>query len=134
MAEGNLMTETEKPPGPPGREAFVHAQSSVDDTYRYLSEMAEDFVAEVKIEWDKYRAQDGDVRRLKGLLGSELTTLLRLAKETEGSLNGIRGDRAGKAGAYAINFEDARSEIGRQLDNIRAACLAADVPRQPDGP
>lgn len=99
----------------------MHAQGSLDDTYRYLSEMTECFVQEVKVEWDRIRADGGDIRKLNKLLSGELTSLLRLAKETEGSLNGIRNERAGRAASYAIDFGQARSEIRSRLDRIIAA-------------
>lgn len=126
------MMDIIRPTGPPDRDALRHAHDTMDDTYLYLSEMAEALVREVKVEWDLLKSDGGDIRKLNKLLSGELTSLLRLAKETEGSLNGRRKDRAGKAAQYAIDVGQARSEIRSRLDRIIATQSAGELPDVPE--
>ncbi|PTX56236.1 hypothetical protein C8N43_0889 [Litoreibacter ponti] len=138
------MKETNETTGPPGEPARPEAteddklarlraryQQAIDENLDAWIELADELKTKVQSEWDKLKAGEASELPITKLLKNDLRTLLQLAMETEGQLYGHRIDRAGKAGAFAIDFADARSEIGRRLDRLRSAGGAGGVPEGP---
>lgn len=118
------MTETTDPPG----SLEPTAQLCADDIYDLLMDMATELSTDVKAEWRRLKDEGASIGDLKAKLKSDLPTLLRLAKDTEGNIDEHRIQRSGKAGAYALDLGAARFEIGRRLDCIRAATGEGRVP------
>lgn len=80
------------------------------------------------------RITSGDFDALKDgtKVTGEIRQWLKLALETEIRLEERRKQHDGIVNHYAIDFEEARDQIGGRLDRLRAAQCPTGVPGQPD--
>ena len=77
-------------------------------------------------------AGDFDALREGTRVTGELRQWLKLALETEIRLEERRKQHDGIVNNYAIDFQEARDQIGSRLDRLRAARCPTGIPGQPD--
>ncbi len=76
------------------------------------------------------RLRGGEARKSgeDGKLLGELRYWLKAARDAEAELEDFRRKECGVVGAYALDLEQARFEIGCRLARIRPCCGAGEVP------
>lgn len=94
-----------------------------------VRESLEDFEAALRDL--KQQVRSGEVKALKDVSKTlaEIRGWMKLAMETEAQLAEYARREAAIEGAYGIDLERARSEIGCRLAKLRKCCGAGRVPR-----
>ncbi|WP_273248158.1 hypothetical protein [Sediminimonas qiaohouensis] len=99
-------------------------------------EMVEQQLADMKADLLSLqrRITSGDFDALKDgtKVTREIRQWLKLALETEIRLEERRKQHDGIVNQYAIDFEEARDQIGSRLARLRTAQGSAEVPEQPE--
>lgn len=96
-------------------------EETFEEFYDHLMEMTTDLTAEVQREWRKVKEDRTLTADVRSKLKSDLLHLLRVSKDSGGTIDEHRIQRAGDAGKYALDFGAARLEIGSRLARIRDA-------------
>jgi uncharacterized protein (DUF2164 family) len=101
---------------------------AIETVEQQLADMKADLLALQR------RIASGDFDALKDgtRLAGEIRQWLKLALETEIRLEERRKQHDGIVNHYAIDFDEARRQIGGRLDRLRDARGAVGVPRQPE--
>ncbi|WP_085890348.1 hypothetical protein [Roseovarius litorisediminis] len=99
--------------------------TSINSLERQLADMKEDLEAI----YDKIRA--GDLSELKeaNKATAEIRQWLKIAIEAEAQLEKRRKHEKGIVHDFALDFDDARAQIGCRLDRLRRARCPGRVPR-----
>ena len=96
-------------------------RDEIAETLRELSQELRDLRA---------RVREGDLKDSQeaGKLLGHLRYWLKAANETEAQLAEQRRKRAGISGAYGLDLDRARVDIGCRLDRIRRCCGEGELP------
>jgi hypothetical protein len=99
--------------------------TSIDALERQLADMRED-LAEIYL-----RIRAGDLDELKNATKAtaEIRQWLKIAIEAEAQLEKRRREDRGIVHGYALDFDDARHQIGCRLDRLKRAGCEGRLPR-----
>lgn len=99
----------------------------LEDDLRDVREVLGEFEATLRDLRQQVRAGEVDTLKDVNKTLAELRAWVRMAKETEAQLAEYARKDAGIAGAYGLDLDRARSEIGCRLARVRRCCGARGV-------